>query len=84
MKNRENIYKAMRYIGGEIIALVEESMTIARNNMSNECVIAFDRSWNHRARGTNCLSTVTCRQTGHVIEGIIVSNKIEKTISQSL
>ena len=78
VKNRQ-IYKAMRDIGDEIITLAEESMTIARNNMPNGCVIGFDGSWNHRRRGTNCLFTVICRQTGQVIESIIVSNKIEKT-----
>lgn len=78
-KKRDKMYKAMKVIGQEIIALAEESMDYERKNLPEGAVIGFDGSWNHRRRGTNCLFSVICRQTGRVIESITVSNKIEKT-----
>ena len=65
-------------ISQEIIELAELSMEHERSNLPDDCVIAFDGSWNHRRRGTNCLFSVICRQNGKVIESITVSNKIKE------
>lgn len=77
--NHEKIYDAIRMIGDKIIDLAEKSMEHERANLPPDCVISFDGSWNHRRRGTHCLFSVICRQTGKVIESITVSNKIETT-----
>lgn len=78
-RNREKMYHAMVQIGEEIIRLAEYSMEYERQNLPDGCTIAFDGSWSHRRRGTNCLFSVICRQTGRVIESVVVSNKIQKT-----
>ena len=78
VRNHDKIYDAIRFIGDEIINLAEQSMEYERQNLPENCVISFDGSWNHRRRGSQCLFSVICRETGHVIESIIVSNKVEE------
>ena len=78
VRNHDKIYDAIQFIGQQIIELTGQSMEYERQNLPEDCVISFDGSWNHRRRGSQCLFSVIYRQTGRVIESIIVSNKAEE------
>ena len=78
VRNHDKIYDAIQFIGQQIIELTGQSMEYERQNLPEDCVISFDGSWNHRRRGSQCLFSVICRQTGRVIESIILSNKVEE------